>query len=482
MPPIPAMVDYPNHLARMYILSQSTGPDANPYYQAAWAPYPNLAMDLIVPQWARLVSVEDATRLFLFFSQILIVGGAVALEHVVKGRIQFAGFVAVMFLYCLPFAWGFLNFEFGMGLMLWFAALYLIVIERSWVVRLLANASFVTMLFTAHFFSLGVYGATLAICELKRSSKRDLSRRDTMLRLVVLAVPVPILFVLMTMSGGSIRSEGTVWGFAYKPLWPFRIMNGYSLAVASTTALTLIVFLYFAAKRGVIKSTSTGRLLSVAFLVLYLVVPSRVFGTSFADLRIIPAAALILPAFYFVSLPCRRWMFAACMVFVGVTLANLSVVYAVWLSYRTDYAAMLQSFEKIKRGSSILSASSGENEDPPFTDLTRYPMYYGPALAVHDANAFVPNLYTEVGKQPIQVHPALRRLAMPTAGLVPLRVLTAVASRERPFDVPDAIANWSRDFEYLYVLGPHEPNPLPHLLEELDRSGRFVLYKIRHTP
>ena len=31
--PIPAMVDYPNHLARMYILSQSGTPNANPHYE-----------------------------------------------------------------------------------------------------------------------------------------------------------------------------------------------------------------------------------------------------------------------------------------------------------------------------------------------------------------------------------------------------------------------------------------------------------------
>ncbi len=77
--PIPAMVDYPNHLARMYILSQNGTPDANPYYEVAWALYPNLAMDLLVPQMARLTGVEDATRLFLLLSQLLIVGGALSL-------------------------------------------------------------------------------------------------------------------------------------------------------------------------------------------------------------------------------------------------------------------------------------------------------------------------------------------------------------------------------------------------------------------
>lgn len=83
--PIPAMVDYLNHLARMYILSQAGTPDANPHYEVAWAFYPNLAMDLIVPQIARFISVENAARTFLLLSQLLIISGALALERAEKG-------------------------------------------------------------------------------------------------------------------------------------------------------------------------------------------------------------------------------------------------------------------------------------------------------------------------------------------------------------------------------------------------------------
>jgi hypothetical protein len=217
--PIPAMVDYLNHLARMYILSQSGAADANPYYEAAWALYPNLAMDLIVPQIARLVSVENAMRVFLLSSQLLIVGGAVALERVVKGRIHLAGFAAVMFLYCLPFSWGFVNFEFSLGVVLWGAAAYLMVVERKWPLRFLVNAIFATALFAAHFFSLGVYGATIGLYELRRAYDRKLSYRDLAARLLILAIPVVVLLIVMRLTAGSIGSEGTIWGFEYKPLW-----------------------------------------------------------------------------------------------------------------------------------------------------------------------------------------------------------------------------------------------------------------------
>src|SRR5476649_2826826 len=92
-----------------------------------------------------------------------------AIERVVKGRIHIAGFAAVMFLYCLPFTWGFLNFEFGLGVALWGIAAMLLAQERGWLFRLGVNAVFVVALFAAHFFALGIYGATLGMHELWRA-------------------------------------------------------------------------------------------------------------------------------------------------------------------------------------------------------------------------------------------------------------------------------------------------------------------------
>ena len=54
------------------------------------------------------------------------------------------------------------------------------------------------------------------------------------------------------MTAGSIGSEGTTWFFEFKPLWLFRIMNGYNLTVSAASALALMALLYFAAKRGVL--------------------------------------------------------------------------------------------------------------------------------------------------------------------------------------------------------------------------------------
>src|ERR1700745_421101 len=62
--PIPAMEDYLDHLGRMYVLAAASTTNANPYYQISWGLYPDLAMDLIVPQLARFMDVETAGKIF----------------------------------------------------------------------------------------------------------------------------------------------------------------------------------------------------------------------------------------------------------------------------------------------------------------------------------------------------------------------------------------------------------------------------------
>ncbi|ULL00335.1 hypothetical protein [Bradyrhizobium sp. I71] len=477
--PIPAMVDYPNHLARMYILSQNGTSNANPHYEVVWAFYPNLGMDLLVPQMARLMSVENATRLFLLLSQLLIVGGALLLEWTRKGRIHLAGFAALAFLYCLPFSWGFVNFEFGLGLALWGIAVYLMLAERPWPLRFAANLVFVAALFVAHFFSLGIYGATLGLYELWRLRHQRIAYPVAAARLVALALPALALFVVMHLAAGSIGGQGSSWFLGFKPVWPLRIMNGYNLTAAAATGLTLAILLYFATRRGFLKLEPAGIWIAIGLALLYLAIPSRLFGTSFVDLRVIPAAALILPAFCSLSLPGGAWKMAALAAISGITLINLAVVLAVWLPYRADYAAIIQSFQKLDRGSRVLVGSTGDNGDPPFGDLTSYPMYYAPTLAVHYADAFVINLFTEAGKQPVRAREAVRRLALSDGGIVPSGLLVAIAAGQPPADAPPLVRTWYRDYDYLYLVGPPAANPLPDLLQLLDSSDRFVLYRIR---
>src|SRR5262249_9517938 len=240
---------------------------------------------------------------------------------------------------------------------------------------------FVIVLFAAHFFALGVYGATLGICELWRAWDRKTSSKEIASRLTVLAIPALVLLATMQLTARAIGFEGTDWFFAFQLRWPFRVMNGYSTTAAAVSMALLIGAIYAAARRGYLRLERRGLWIATGFAVLYVAIPSRLFGTSFADLRILVAAALVLPAFCTLSLP-RRAAFGTLTAAVAMTLANLAIVSTVWFSYRADYSAMINSFGKLNAGSVVLVGSSGNGDDPPFRDLSEYPMYNAPTLAV----------------------------------------------------------------------------------------------------
>jgi hypothetical protein len=211
-----------------------------PIIKVTWSLVPNLAVDLIVPGIGRYIGVEVANRLFYLLSQILIVTGAMALERAVKGRFQVAGFVALIFLYSMPFAFGFENFEFGLGCALWGLACAVWLQDCSWLVRLVAHTAFIALLFAAHMFALGIYGFAVGLHELWRAWSRRTSLHETFARFFALAIPSALLAALMIAANGSIGGSGNVWAFANKATWILHILSGYSMVVSEISVLALI--------------------------------------------------------------------------------------------------------------------------------------------------------------------------------------------------------------------------------------------------
>ena len=113
---IPPLVDYPNHLARMWILVHSAEiPELAGNYAIHWRILPNLAMDLIVPALSQVMPVEEAGRAFIALTMLTLVGGTVILHRVFYGRLEIWPICSVVFVYNAALFWGFLNFLFATG-------------------------------------------------------------------------------------------------------------------------------------------------------------------------------------------------------------------------------------------------------------------------------------------------------------------------------------------------------------------------------
>ena len=474
----PAMVDYNNHLARMFVLARDGTAQAHPYYQVTWSLIPNLAMDLIVPGIGRYIGVEMANRLFYLLSQLLIVTGAMALEYAVKRRLQIAGFVALIFLYSTPFTFGFENFEFGLGCALWGFACAVWLQDRSWLVRFSTHTAFIALLFAAHLFALGIYGFAAGLHELWRNWSRRASLREAFARFSALAIPPVLLAGLMIAGNGSVGGSGNAWAFGDKATWILHILSGYNMAVSEIGVLALIWLMVALARRGALRFEQSGVWLLAGFSALYLAMPFRLFDTAFVDMRVLVALALIVPAFIFVSFPDAIWRRIAIALAMAITIINVSDVTIVWLSYRDDFAAAKKSFELLPKGAIVMTAQTGDGGDPP-ADLRDYPMFNVPTLAVHYASAFSPHLFTAPGKQPVTSRTPWRRLEFPERGFLPVKFLKYVAEHGAPDGTPPFVQNWARDFDYLYLIGPPIPNPMPDRLDFVIGAPRFALYRVR---
>src|SRR5437588_12566507 len=90
------------------------------------------------------------------------------------------------------------------------------------------------------------------------------------------------------------------------------------------------------------------------------------------------------------------------------------------------------------------------------------------------------SLYTVSGTHAVEIRPDLKHLDVndATESYAPLLVetLEIIAHGGDAPHAPRYISNWTRNFDYVYLLGLPSKNILPHVLDELTVERRFTLY------
>lgn len=476
----PAMPDYPNYLARLSLIAANGSPEANPFYEVVWRPISNLAFDLLVPPLAAMMSVPLATKVVFVASECLVVVGATALEISAKGRHEIAGFAALACLYCFPFAIGLLNFELGVGLALWGIACWLRLGQKSPVTRYAAHWLFTGALFAAHLFALGIYGLTLGLLEAHAIRQRGRLTRGDLFNVAMLAFPAAVLLALTRLFGGALGGTGgSEWLPSGKVLWVVSFLNGYSIVLSAGGLAAIVVLLLVLRTRKAVALTAPGVWVGAGCLIVYLLMPIRLSGSYFVDVRMVLAMALVVPAFICFTPGAdspARWSTIA--VLLAIAAASTAVTLQTWRGYQHDYAQMLASFDRLDRASRVLVA---EPDDAGGIGFLGNPLRHAPTLAAAHAGALVPSLFAIRGSQPIRLREAYRDYDVMEAGMfdpVPISVLGKAAHGELNVQALPAIARWRETFDYLYVLGAPGANPFPAFLSRVEAGDRFALYRV----
>src|SRR3954470_8893451 len=203
--PLPPISDYINHLARMHVIATlHKNPLLSQFYEINWQVIPNLTMDLVVPQLARIMNVYAAGQVFIVLMFALIISGTLALNRVLIGRWSLLPLAAFPMLYSYMFLVGLMNYLCGIGVALWALAAWITLRERLWPIRFVVSTVMVVAIFFCHLSPLGIYGIGILSYEILRLwQRRDEPWPMRVVDFVASGLPflaaAPLLYVSPTM-------------------------------------------------------------------------------------------------------------------------------------------------------------------------------------------------------------------------------------------------------------------------------------------
>jgi hypothetical protein len=412
---LPPLVDYPNHLARAYVLSVLPhDPVIASFYRAHWAIIPNLALDLIAPPLMHVLPVYDVGRLLIAAAVLLPVLGTVAYARALGGRwwCLAAGLVA----YNGTLLEGFLNFNLSIGLALLLAAAWLRWRDTHPVPTILLTITGGLCLFACHLMGLLFLGLLLGAAEYvwvlgyARSWMgllRLAARRGSALALIF-AGPA-VLYALSPL--GQVSGEPSFVSPRQKMIHLLVPFTNYSLPLDVVTALLTLCcpVLCLLLRRG--RMPASAAMAAWVILIAYLVSPYAWKGTFQLDTRF----AIMLGFMLFAGFQPLRWpaWLARTTASMAVLLfvARMALLTAAWAGFRTDLADLRQALQPVQPGQAVYVASVSPTDPAAYwarapwsrhlSDGVQTDTHLG-ALALIERRAWWPYEFDMPSQQPIE--------------------------------------------------------------------------------
>lgn len=234
----PPLVDYPNHLARSFVLAHLNDPkfDFNRFYAADWGLYPYVLADVLTSGLQRLIGIDLAGRTILSFC---VLGLPMAILFFLRHANPEASYLALwgpVITYNPCFLTGFISSELSVSLCFLAVGLWLSYLYRPDLLKWCALLVLMTVLYLTHLIGFGMAGLIVTVYGLiARRSLRE------MLRSLALFIPGATMYLIWQLPlKNAVGFDYTAWDLHWKLAGLAFPLRGYSKLLDIFTLLVVI--------------------------------------------------------------------------------------------------------------------------------------------------------------------------------------------------------------------------------------------------
>jgi len=336
-PAIPPLVDIGGHMGRYKIAADvADSRILQQWFSFRWMPIGNLGVDLIVVPLSKLIGIELATKLVVMSIPPMTVAGMLWVAREVHNRLPPTVAFALPLAFSHPFMFGFVNFSLSMALALLAFGLWLRLGRlgktalRAW---LFVPISFIV--YFAHTFGWGTLGLLCFSAEAVRQHDRGISWWMSGIRAgfhaATLALPILLIVLWRSEATGGLTHRWFDWDYKWEYLLRMFRDRWEAFDIASAAiVLAVPVFALIHPRLTLSRNLAFSGLMLAAT---YVLLPRIVFGSAYADMRLVPfAAAIFVLAVRFkkeTRFPLATWLALAAVGFMLVRLAGTTTSMAI---------------------------------------------------------------------------------------------------------------------------------------------------------
>ncbi len=476
-PPIPPLIDLPNHMGRYAVqLGSDSSPALRQWFAFEWQLIGNLGVDLLVELLAPVLGLELAVKLIVILIPVTTTAGFLWTAREVHGRIPVTAALVVPLSYCYPFQFGFVNYCLAMALAVTGYALVLRLtrLDRPyWRAVALLVAGCVT--WTAHAYGWAMLGLLWFVTVIVRNWPHGLPKAFA--RAIVLCLPlaVPLVPMLLWRSGNPVGVDGW-FAIQGKLVWLVTILRDRWMVVDLIGAGVIYAVIASAfVWRAKFRMDPTLLVAGLTLIAVAMMLPATIFGSAFADVRLLPyAIATLLVGVAMRAEVEERFVRAAAILVLGFVLVRTALSTASFALYAQSYAQELEALDHVLPASRIAAFSEDACGSPWYDARLRHLAN----LAIGRNEAFVNGLFVSDGWNAMRVtfDEAAPYTGFPSSMASPADDCDwdLPTVQERIADLPP------NAFDYVWLLQvPQERRPSAPALRPVWSSNGSVLYRVQ---